>query len=72
MKTDILKLLEASLTPYHAVREAEKLLIQNGFTKLEESEKWKVSTNGKYYVVRDGSALIAFKTGEPDLRRKLP
>lgn len=64
MKTDILKLLEASLTPYHAVREAEKLLIQNGFTKLEESEKWKVSANGKYYVVRDGSALIAFKTGE--------
>ena len=64
MNADILELLKSSLTPYHAVKEAEKLLLQNGFEKLEESEKWNIKKHGKYYVVRDGSALIAFKTGE--------
>ena len=42
MNADILELLKSSLTPYHAVKEAEKLLLQNGFEKLEESEKWNI------------------------------
>lgn len=60
----LLQFLETSYTPYHAVENAQKLLNENGFTRLHESEKWELKQDGKYYVVRGGSALIAFTVGE--------
>ena len=60
----LLTRLDRAKTPYHAVNEAIKTLAENGFTELKETEKWKIEKGGKYYVIRDGSALIAFVTGE--------
>ena len=54
--------LQNSLTPYHAVKEAEGLLLRAGFTKLSETEDWQIAEGGKYYVVR-GGALVAFTVG---------
>lgn len=56
--------LEKSKTAYHACDNAERILTENGFTELKETEKWDVKPNGKYFVRRDGSAIIAFKIGE--------
>ena len=56
--------LDVSKTPYHAVREAETELKSNGFIELKETEKWRLAKGGKYYVIRDGSALVAFRIGE--------
>lgn len=60
----LLQFLETSYTPYHAVNNAQKLLTDHGFTRLHESEKWEIKAGGKYFVVRGGSALIAFTVGE--------
>ena len=58
----LINFLKNSLTPYHAVNNAEGLLVSSGFQKLSETEDWKIEEEGKYYVIR-GGALIAFTVG---------
>ena len=57
--------LKTSLNPFHAVENAETLLVQNGFTKIFETEDWSLAEGGKYYIIR-GGALIAFVVGDLD------
>ena len=54
--------LTKSLTSYHAVQEMINILNENGFKELKESERWELEEDGSYYVCRDSSSLIAFKT----------
>lgn len=60
---DDLKLfLQASPTPFHAVKEMSARLIAAGFKELKEEDAWVVEKGGKYYVVRNGSSIIAWAT----------
>lgn len=61
---NILQLLNNSKTQYHAVSECISILKANGFENICENTAFNVKPNGKYYVVRDGSALIAFTVGK--------
>ena len=36
-------------------------LDQAGYTRLQESARWQLQPGGKYYVTRNGSALLAFR-----------
>jgi len=60
---DLLKFIDHSPTPFHAVYEIKNLLTQHGFTELKESDAWKLSSNGKYFLTRNDSSLIAFIVG---------
>ena len=51
--------IDESPTCFHAVANLEKRLDKQGFTALTERERWKPEMGGKYYVNRNGSALIA-------------
>jgi len=53
-------------TVFHAVEYFSKRLESSGFTKLSERKSWKdeLTRGGKYYVVRNGSALLAFTIGD--------
>ncbi|MBR2336622.1 MAG: M18 family aminopeptidase [Clostridia bacterium] len=64
MNNLLINYLNKSLTPYHAHDNAVKLLEKNGFKELKENQQFNVKVGGKYYVSRDGSALIAFRIGE--------
>lgn len=55
--------LKTSYTAYQAVANAAAFLGQNGFLPLPESGIWELKEGGKYYVVRNGSSLIAFTFG---------
>lgn len=57
-------LLDRSLTAFHACSEIAKILEENSFTQLKEGVKWNLEANKGYYLVRNGSSLIAFKCGE--------
>lgn len=61
---EIKRFLDASLTAFHAVDNIASYLESNGFVPLYAGEKWQLSRGGKYYVVKNGSALIAFVVGE--------
>lgn len=62
----LIEFLKNSLTAYQAVEETENYLKQNGFEKLAETEDFDLREGGKYYVVRNGSSLIAFTVGSLD------
>ena len=53
--------LNKSLTPYHAVSNIKSRLTEAGYTQLFESEQWRLAEGGKYFVIRDGSSIIAFE-----------
>lgn len=56
----ITELLNKSKTSFQAVKEAETILQSNGFEKIYENKLYSLQNGGKYYVVRNNSALIAF------------
>ncbi len=56
----LLKFLDASPTPFHAVENMAAALEAAGFTCLDESDAWRLKTGGRYYCSRNGSSIIAF------------
>lgn len=50
-------------TVFHCVYAVKKQLRANGFQEVSERDAWKISPGGKYFVERNGSALMAFSVG---------
>lgn len=63
LSEDLINFIQASPTAFHSVLEIERRLLKQGFVKLNEEEKWDLSENLKYYVMRNNSSLIAFVPG---------
>ena len=56
--------LNAGVTPFHVVKASATLLEKSGYVRLSDSEKWKIEAQGRYYVTRNDSSIIAFKIGK--------
>lgn len=63
----LLDYIDASPSPWHAVQSTKKKLDAVGFSELLEGQVWDIKPNGRYYVIRDGSSLIAFTVGAGQL-----
>lgn len=48
-------------SPYHTVASVKSELEMAGYKELYESDRWKLSEGGKYFVIRNGSSIIAFR-----------
>ena len=59
--------LDASPTPFHAVKSMAERLQSAGFSELDEASDWSLSAGAKHYVVRNGSSIIAFAMGSAAL-----
>jgi aspartyl aminopeptidase len=64
---DLLAFLGASPTPWHAVENMRSRLDSAGFQALDEGEDWSLAKNKGYYVIRNGSSIVAFRTGQNDV-----
>lgn len=60
----LLSFLAASPTAFHACRNLAQRLEGEGYTELFEQEDWALQPGGRYFVRRNGSALIAFRIPE--------
>ena len=58
----LLRFLSRSPTPYHAVANIQSRLETAGFVQLEEGQDWSGLGPGNYFVTRNDSSLIAFKS----------
>ncbi len=53
--------LDNSPSLYHAVSQLETLLLEKGYTRLAENAPWELCAGGSYFLIRGGSALVAFR-----------
>lgn len=60
----LMSFLADSPTPFHAVSAMATRLDKAGFTALLEADAWEIQPAGRYYVIRNGSAIVAFSTGQ--------
>lgn len=61
---ELLDFIKNSPTAFHAVDSIRNILDSNGFIELFENKYFCVEQGGKYYVVRNGSSIIAFTIGD--------
>jgi aspartyl aminopeptidase len=59
---DLLTFLNNSPTSWHATENVKKILLENGFQELLEKNAWHLSFGGKYFIIRNGSSILAFQT----------
>lgn len=66
---NLLEFIDRSPTPFHAVREMTDTLSGKGFNELKETDAWELVPNGRYFLTRNDSSLIAFVVGsEPGFK----
>ena len=53
---------------YHVIEGQRRQLLAAGYEQLLESRPWRLLPGGRYFVARNGSALIAFRIPEGDFR----
>ena len=59
--------LDTSVSAYHATANLREMLEAQGYQRLFEHEQWDLQRGEKYYMVRGGTTIIAFRvpTGMP-------
>ena len=61
---DLLRYIDGSPSPWHAVASAQARLQVAGFRLLHECDSWDLQPGGRYMAVRDDAALLAFIVGD--------
>ena len=61
---EVLNFIEHSPSCFHAVEQLSHMLDQAGYQRLKECDGWTLEQGGKYYVIRNGSSIIAFHVGQ--------
>lgn len=61
---ELLDFIYESPSSFHAVDSVKKILDSHGFTELEEEIRWELKKGGRYYVIKNHSALTAFVAGD--------
>lgn len=60
---DLLNFLDSSPVNFLAAAEVCRRLAAAGFTRLDAAESWQLKAGERYYIVKNGSAVMAFVTG---------
>ncbi len=58
---ELFSFIEQSPTAFHAIDYMKKSLISEGYTQLLEGMDWKLEQGKGYFVIRNGSAILAFR-----------
>jgi aspartyl aminopeptidase len=60
---DLLRFIDESPSPFHAVRETAARLERAGYRQLSEGDAWQLAPGDRFYVIRDGATIAAFELG---------
>ncbi len=58
---ELLDFIDASPTAWHAAENLAARLREAGYTEISERDEWSLEPGGRYFAVRNGSSLIAFR-----------
>lgn len=62
----LLDFLQSSPSPFHATQSMCQALQAAGYQALDEREIWQLQPQGRYYVTRNDSSIIALQLGKSD------
>lgn len=65
---ELTEFLNGAHSVYHAAAELEAMLQAQGYLRLEEGARWQLLPGGRYYLIRGGTALIAFRIPKEEPR----
>jgi len=65
--TDLLAFLDSSSSRFHAGDQIITRLVEAGFAALDERSPFKLKKGGKYFIQRQGTAILAFVIGSQPL-----
>ena len=68
INTGLCDFIQASPTPFHAVENISKQLLKAGYKQLNERDTWQLQPEQAYFVCRNSSSLIAFRTGKENIQ----
>ena len=66
---ELIDFLYKSPTSYHAASSVKDMLDNEGFEEIFEKDSWNFEKGGKYYLVKNNSAVIAFKVGNGEIEK---
>jgi len=61
LNKDLLDFLNHSHSEYNAINNIKKVLLTKGFIELKEEELFNLKKGNDYFLVRNDSAIVAFK-----------
>ncbi|NFI02937.1 M18 family aminopeptidase [Clostridium botulinum] len=64
---DLLNFINNSKSAFHSAHEVKSILDKEGFVEIKECDKWDLKHGGKYYVMKNESAIIGFEIGSGDI-----
>ena len=64
---ELVEFIHESPTNFHAVANAKKELLGNGYKQLFSGEAWQIERGGKYFVTKNHSSLFAFEIGSGEI-----
>ncbi|EJP6472175.1 M18 family aminopeptidase [Clostridium botulinum] len=64
---NLLNFIYDSPSPFHVVNNMKYMLDSNHYEELKDSEKWNLVKGGKYYTIKNQSAIIAFCIGNKEI-----
>lgn len=66
---ELIDFIYESPTAFHAVDSIRKLLLSSGFEEIREEDKWNLKKEGKYFLNKYDSAIVAFVVGKGELEQ---
>lgn len=57
---ELMEFIDESPSAFHVTANFAEMLKKNGYSQLNEQDKWNLLPGEKYYVTRNGSSIIAF------------
>lgn len=58
---ELFSYIDNSPSPFHTIETTRRLLTEAGFLEVQENQSWSLEKGGSYFVVRNDSAVIAFR-----------
>lgn len=67
---DLIDFIHASPSAFHAAKNVEEALVDEGFKRINPEDKWDFKKEGKYYTSKNNSAIIAFVIGKGEIEEE--
>ena len=67
---ELLDFINKSKSAFQSTYEIKSILDNKGYIEIKEEDKWDLKKGGKYYVIKNNSALIAFEIGSGEIEEE--